>query len=179
MRYQESFLPTPMAQDIERELTGPNFAWNYNPGTVTPGSLLAQWDDNTRDVVQFTHVMAYENQQTSAYYPMVYPLIYFLDRPYKIQRLKANMTLRDTQYPETHYTVAHRDSLDPQWMSLLYYVQDSSGPTRFFDDEGQVTRTCQPRKNSAILFPSRTLHAGSPPTLHDTRVVLNFILEPV
>lgn len=183
MTLLENFLPLSYARDLERELTSPTFPWNWNTNTVNMGSQLGYTDELTTDSQQFTHVMAHHQEQVSQYYPLVFPMLYFLEqktgREFNVLRVKANMLIREPMYPSGHYNTQHIDTKAPsKACSLLYYVNSTDGDTMFFDDEHAFTHSVAPKMNSATLFSSTTWHASSPPRLMPNRIVLNFILEP-
>ena len=78
----------------------------------------------------------------------------------------------------------HRDDSREGTFTLLYYPMlewqpEWEGETLFFDDRRQIIRSITPVPNSAILFDSRTLHAGRAPSrsYSGLRVTVAFKLE--
>ena len=61
--------------------------------------------------------------------------------------------------------------------SLLYYVNDSDGDTKFFDNDYNQIQSVTPKKGRSVFFNSNLLHAGSNPIKNDVRIVVNSILE--
>ena len=65
--------------------------------------------------------------------------------------------------------------------SLLYYVNHSDGDTFIFNEKfyGEtinkltVNKKITPNRGQCVLFDSTYLHAGSPPRIHDYRMVIN------
>jgi hypothetical protein len=176
----DNFLPNSYARDLERELTSPSFPWNWNSKTVvTPMHM----DELTTDSQQLTHVMVHQQEQVSQFYPLIYPMLYFLEQhtgqEYSVWRAKSNMLFKDATFPVGHYNTQHRDTPPPSnACSLLYYVNNSDGDTVFFDEEHKRTTSVTPKRNTAILFDSTLWHASTPPTHADNRIVINFIMEP-
>lgn len=187
MQLIDNLLPKGYARTIEAELASPSFPWNLNTNTVNLGSTLGWWDEHTQDSPQFTHVFAHEGAAASDYYALVQPMLYFLEQATAVEwvplRIKANMLLVNPLFPDLAYHTQHTDVIKPlgtshRAKSFLYYVNDSDGPTKFFDPDHQLTHIVEPKPNSGVLFDSLTWHASTSPKQSATRVVINFILEP-
>jgi len=69
----------------------------------------------------------------------------------------------------------HTDREEAESKSMIYYVNDSDGPTRFFDEHGNIIKTVYPKKGTAVLFPSNTIHASSCPINSSKRIVINYV----
>ena len=93
---------------------------------------------------------------------------------YKIVRLIINI---QTMRPEWSMNALHPDFSNPQFVSLLYYVNDSDGDTYFFEGTECIHQQ-SPKKGAAVVYPSCMLHAGSTPIENETRVVVNMGFEP-
>ena len=98
-------------------------------------------------------------------------------------RIKVNCLTRDGF--ESKYNPPHVDVVEPGFLSLIYYINDSDGDTVLFDktiDQGfndlKIVERITPRQGSAFLIPSNQLHASSCPIQNNRRLVINFILEP-
>lgn len=180
MKHLKNVLPKAFARDLHDEFMGPGIPWNYNPNTVMPASPLSRTSPTTQDSPQLTHVMAYDGQQCSPYYNLVYPVIYFLEQEYKIIRCKANLMLPDGSYNQAMSNTQHKDMAQPGFHSFVYYVNTNDGATRLFDDMNPDYSTASVGSvyNEGVLFDSATWHASVPPKT-TTRVVINFILEPL
>jgi len=187
MKLFDNVLPAGYFNTIEQTIMGPAFPWNINTNTVNLGSTLGYWDDHTEDSQQFTHVFAHDGQVVSDYYPLIQPMLYFLElhtgKEWNVLRVKANMLIREPGYPEGKYNTQHMDVFKPlgapsRARSFLFYLNDSDGVTQFFDSDHQQTHHMVPKANSGMLFDSTTWHASTPPRTGPNRVVLNFILEP-
>jgi len=68
--------------------------------------------------------------------------------------------------------------------TAIYYANDSDGDTFIFnesylekiEDISKLTikKRVSPKKGRVVLFPANTLHAGSFPTEHEDRMVINY-----
>ena len=89
----------------------------------------------------------------------------------EIYRIRAGMFVKD-QNGELHKP--HIDRRDFHY-TMLYYVNDSDGPTRFYDHkEGKVIKMVDPKKGRAVIMTGDTYHASSSPKNHSNRIVLNY-----
>lgn len=94
-----------------------------------------------------------------------------------LQRIKNNCTLKDIDYVNKYHP-PHVDSDDPAMYTCAYYVNDSDGPLRMFDDDGNVTHTIEPKKGRCVVFKSSIKHAGTPPVDAPYRIMSNIIFKP-
>ena len=66
----------------------------------------------------------------------------------------------------------HTDQDDPHTV-ILYYVNDSDGPTDLFNEKGRVMRSIKPKKGRCVVFdgsiPHRSTHSK-----HRDRCIVNF-----
>lgn len=62
----------------------------------------------------------------------------------------------------------HRDDRDEDALTLLYYPHTltdvDGGETIFYDADGEIRLVRKPVQDTAVLFDSRILHVGRPPT---------------
>jgi|TARA_B100002019_G_scaffold16250_1_gene12789 hypothetical protein len=94
------------------------------------------------------------------------------------RRIKINLlTKKESKHmyhtPHVDYDYPHK--------TLLYYVNDSDGPTYFFNEKYDGTRKkltikekVEPRQGRFIIFDGHRFHASSNPQYHDYRCVVNF-----
>jgi hypothetical protein len=64
--------------------------------------------------------------------------------------------------------------------SIIYYLNDSDGGTRFYHDQGHTLATTVPfKKGSAVIFPARYFHNAETPVDHNVRIsaALMYALE--
>lgn len=106
----------------------------------------------------------------------------------RVLRLKYNF-LDKKNFPEYSYNMPHHDAVpeNKKLYSIVYYLNDSDGDTYLFDqfaiDDRPITgklslnQKVSPKKNSAVIFESNRLHAGSNPKSVDRRYVINIVVE--
>jgi hypothetical protein len=98
----------------------------------------------------------------------------YIPKGYVVYRLMANM---QTIRPKWSMNAPHPDFHNKEYLTILYYVNDSDGDTFFFEGSDCVNRV-SPVKGTAALYPSCMFHAGSTPTKTETRVVINMCFGP-
>lgn len=93
-----------------------------------------------------------------------------------ILRAKANLMLK-SNIDKKYYNPPHIDTPRPHDV-LLYYVNDSDGDTIIFSDElgDKIVEKISPKKGRFLYFSGEYYHASSPPTEHDSRIVVNINL---
>lgn len=106
----------------------------------------------------------------------------------RVLRLKFNI-LDKKDFPDCSYNMPHHDAVpeDKNMYSIVYYLNDSDGDTYLFDqfakDDRPITgalsiaHRISPKKNTAVIFESNRMHAGSNPKLTDKRYVINIVVE--
>lgn len=166
----DNLLPKQYQDHIEETLTNSFFPLYFNKKTL-PDNNKEEYD-----VPQFTHTFYKLNDpnNTSQWWPEIKPLFYFLEdktglKTLEIVRVKANFLLKNSvNIPNP----LHPDVSDPEYFSLLYYVNESDGDTYFYKD---YSKSVSPKKGRAVFFRSNILHAGSNPVQSDYRIVINII----
>jgi hypothetical protein len=96
----------------------------------------------------------------------------------KLLRVKCNLNIPFLGCDETKYGFQHKDTLEPNAMTSIYYVNDSDGDTVFLDKDKQETRV-PPKGNRFVMFPADTWHCGNTPKKSDRRVVINLNWIPL
>ena len=72
------------------------------------------------------------------------------------------------------YNAPHRDHNFPHY-TMLYYIIDSDGPTRIFDNKTEkVIKEIEPKQGRVVFFPGDTLHASASPREYSRRMVINY-----
>ena len=117
------------------------------------------------------------------------PLLWFLEKEAglevsDIDRIKSNLYIKNENWKDKHHP-PHTDSGKPENLTLLYYVNDSDGPTYFYDtmiwndnpENGNVIAKIEPKKGTAVLFESTRYHSGTLPTESDSRIVVNLVFS--
>ena len=174
----DSFVPQVMAQGIKnRVMTGAH--WEYMDSTVDDSSF----DKNNFDIInshQFVHLIYGDNGPCSMLYgEVVNPILWLLQDKTgleitSLQRIKANL-LTPNGSKVNNYNPPHIDLNNEDYLSMVYYVNDSDGDTRFFDDNMTTSHSNTPKQGSAIIFPSNRFHCSSNPITSNVRCVINFV----
>ena len=148
--------------------------------------------DGVKETPFFVNMLYDDFQSQSEYFKYFAPIVGALERhtkrPYmkRLFRMKANMYLKQPDYPDFHFHTPHVDVYDEKTDKIgdgeifLYYVDDSDGPTYMFNERfptDTVTKSgfINPEKGKGVLFNLQTLHASSPPRFHERRMTLNFV----
>jgi hypothetical protein len=118
------------------------------------------------------------------------PMLWFLEKETglevkSIDRIKSNLYLKNESWHGDKHHPPHTDSGKPENLTLLYYVNDSDGPTYFYDttishpnpESGKVIAKIEPKKGTAVLFESARYHAGTLPKENDSRIVINIVFS--
>ena len=145
------------------------FPWYYNSRSI---SVV----DSEEDVNSgFTHKIYSKHKPVSSYHQLVFPILTeALDKVNQeclsLIRIRAGMFTRNLNNnlphaPHIDYTFEHT--------TLLYYVNDSDGPTRFYKGD-KIIKEVIPRKGTAVLFPFGSYHSSSDPIETPVRVTLNY-----
>jgi hypothetical protein len=166
--------------------------WYYNGGTTK--YKIAGNDPKIKETHQFVHSLIAPGVPNSRYAELIDPIILNIEKQTnmkveEIQRVKANLLLNYPNWDHSMYHPPHVDIEDPtqdesNWLSMVYYVNDSDGDTYFFDtrwgeetDDMTVIGQCNPKKGRAVVFHSNRYHASSCPVNSNKRIVLNFAMK--
>lgn len=155
---------------ISDQLTSDIFPWYY-----TDNATIKDKDKNSAFSNQL-FLNADERQHKNPYCDCLYPLLFEGITRYKegaelkfLYRIKAGMFVRN-QTDKPH--IPHVDLKNNKHYTLLYYVIDSDGPTRFYDGD-KVIREVEPKKGRAVIFPGDMYHSSSSPRKHSNRITIN------
>ena len=171
------------------------FPWFFLDKTVNlddPEGVYGSFlNKNTKDSQQFVHLFIDDNKSNSAHSNLVGHMFNFFDGAIikDVYRVKANLMLRESDFPDDFHHVAHCDMVnDKKYKSFVYYINDSDGDTFMFkervkegwkDNLNDITlvQRYTPKANTGIYFDSQQIHASSPPRINNYRVVLNYVFE--
>jgi len=181
----DDFLPNTLSDIVLQE--SENLSWR--PVNDSAG-VEKNYDNSDRNIIQFpqlTHLVCENNQPTSDLHPLIMAMIWFFEdktqiTPTGITRVKFNYIFQ-TNCKETDYAAPHVDNPSDDCVSMIYYLHDADGQTRFFDktfSEGyynlNIVKEITPKKNTAVIFPSNLFHASAAPMNYPSRKVINFVL---
>jgi Rps23 Pro-64 3,4-dihydroxylase Tpa1-like proline 4-hydroxylase len=153
-----------------------HFPWFYN-------EFATNYQNNSSEnTFQFVHIFYVSGKINSDKYQLIQTIMWFFEKETgikikSIDRVKANLTTRYNMTIKDKLDAVHKDLNDNNFLSLIYYVNDSDGDTLIYDEEGKVTHKILPQANSLIYFKSNTEHAGIFPLINKKRIVINFVVE--
>lgn len=162
--------------------TNPHFGWYMSTNTYSTvdgdiGEGIVCKDTKIKEGPQFVHTFirdGVENSDRAMYavdlLNLVCKQIGITPKPFRIKSNLCPIIDSDNTF---EHQVPHVDFMDKH-MAALYYVNDSDGPTYFFDEEYKVTKTVHPKQGRFILFDGDMFHAGSHPNKNTFRIVTNF-----
>jgi len=136
---------------------------------------------------QFIHFVNLDGEAISPYNDDIVKILDYFElktglKIKTINRIKVNLlTKRDITEEENNKGI-HRDFYDDEesknYVSMVYYVNDSDGDTVIFDEDAKtVLERCTPKSGTAIWFKSGKLHTATIPKLTNVRVVINFVFQ--
>ena len=170
MKVFDNIVKQSNATYIESFLLSQDFPWHL----IKKSSGKSKEVKGFYDTIQFEHHFIKDDQIKSN---AIHPLMKMLEWENIIKktgvssailRMKSNLLLNTQTTPNT----PHIDFSDPH-MVLLYYVNDSSGPTIFYNDKFEVIKKVEPKKGRIVLFDGETYHSSTPPQTNDYRCVIN------
>lgn len=171
----------------------PNLMWCYNK--VTAGDLKLKDKPNCVDVPQFVHPL--QDMKGGAFSSHNWMADIVIDSLKAnagmeiefIDRVKLNYIHKQPKWQHGWYNMPHCDKHlenrdQDNWVSAIYYINESDGDTYFFDkwwgDDPQYMRpllSCQPRKGRVIIFHSNRYHASSCPVDYGARIIMNCVFK--
>lgn len=176
MKIFDNIVKKSSADQIENFLLNQDFPWFL----VKNSSGNAKKVEGFSDTLQFEHHFVMNDEIHSQ---AIHPIMNMLDwnnilkrtkvSP-NILRMKSNLLLKTQPTPNT----PHID-FSIQHSVLLYYVNDSSGDTIFYDDNFKIKQTIKPKKGRIVIFDGDIYHSSTPPQTNDYRCVINFNLKPI
>lgn len=143
------------------------------------GSVLK---DKVHAPSQLTHFMYMHGEdKSSPHIGIIRPLFDKLEERFgqiTLFRVKVNMTTPQPGYNDYQPHVAHTDmqyddGREIPHQVLLYYINDSDGPTYFYNASQGLLSAVEPKMGRAVLFDGSISHAGSSPVKNSARFALN------
>jgi len=166
---------SPAYQDFVENTFNSNFSWYFTPRITEFNRDDVSVDQNTG----FSHLVFENNTTHSNHYGVLLPILFeALNnhktrglKPEKLIRIRAGMFIQDqTKHPHNPHVDFHYEHT-----TMLYYVNDSDGPTKLYNqDKTKVIKEVQPKKGRVLFFDGLTYHASSSPKNHPSRIVLNY-----
>lgn len=169
----DDFITEANANALEKIVLDANFPWYANTTLSGNGKMLLPIYAKHSNPVQFTHMLYDGKDITSPLFGDV--MSFFKELPEcrtsRLIRAKFNTNL---PYKQKEIHAPHLDNPGNNFISYLYYVNDSDGPTRMYLDWWK-TKKIHPKKGRLVRFPSNTIHSGNVPHKYQRRVVLNLM----
>ena len=190
MFLEGKILPESFVRELEDVMLHNTTPWYFQSSTTDN-----QWGykpiKNEIDGSQFTHLIMWPNQQSSFLWPIVRPVLYFVEKEFdlnivSIHRSKANLLTPNPKMTAENFHPPHHDGYEENKiiLSALYYVHDTDGDTHFFDktypdtpDTMLCNKKVAPERGKIVVFDAARYHSSSPPVENERRLVLNFVFE--
>ena len=159
---------------LEDLFLGYNFPWYFCKKSSGVAPKVADFVD----CPQLVHNFISDDKISSNYIHEVMRLLNWENiikvtgAPERIIRMKSNLLLKTQSTSNT----PHIDHPDPH-IVMLYYVNDSSGPTIFYNRKFEVKKEIIPKKGRILMFDGSIYHSSTPPITNDYRCVINFNLK--
>ena len=110
-------------------------------------------------------------------FPMIYSAIHAYDPMLSLRDVYRIRAILNTQQGSGR-TMPHRDLSHPH-TTMVYYVNDSDGPTVIFNNKMEVIVESEPKKGRAIVFGGHRYHCGTLPEKHKERIAINVNFKAV
>ena len=184
----DGLLTKQFENEIEQYLTDFDVKWHLNPSTVTDFDPRGIDPFIVEDFPTFT-IVSY-TQMLGPMAPIHRFTMKILDEfqvksGYKVKellRVRTNLVTKlktkEGAYMRPHWDTYTPEGRDRDFHVLIYYVNDSDGPTRLFTNgiTYDELQTIEPKKGRFILF-KNCRHAGSYPQDANMRLVINFNIK--
>ena len=175
----ENFIPLKEQVYLYDYVSSSNFTYRLYRSHQFVRQIEQQWDHAPMQLSH--HLYEVESDKASPHLPVIKPFVDKIQERFgKIQLLRAKVNLTSPYPPKMNYEhqVPHvdleYDNGDPvDHKVLLYYINDSDGPTYFFDENYEVTDTLEPMQGMGVYFDGSKIHAASNPVKSPFRFVLN------
>ena len=183
----ENFLPASVEYELE-DMFQHHTKWNYS--SETSGSQTVEIDPLAKESPQLIHQSLWNQTGDPDSINLTTKVLYFLEfisgcTVKDIHKIKVNMNLLDQSF-KGKYHPPHADHKSNDYFSLIYYIKDSDGPTRFFNKttrdpnpykDLKIVGEVEPKKGRAILFKSNQMHTGTCPQETENRLVINYVFK--
>jgi len=159
---------------IESLFGGIDMPWYYNPS-------ISRSDPEAGDTNEGFAQVTYDilnNRFKTPFSDITMPILLegvYKHNKYKVRiediiRIRVGMFLKN-QSPGDH--LPHVDYKFPH-TTLLYYVNDSDGPTKIYNDQRRVIKEVKPKKGRVLIFDGNYYHSSSGPVKSARRIAINF-----
>ena len=185
----DNFVPISVQNNLENMFQY-HTSWNYSSYTSGNNQENQSSDPLVKECPQLIHQSFWNGVGDPASINLTQMVLYFLEyisgcKVNDIHKIKVNMNLLDESFKDKYHP-PHADHKSNEWFSLIYYIKDSDGPTRFFnkttrdphpEKDLKVVGEVDPKKGRAILFKSNQMHTGTCPLKTENRLVINYVFQ--
>lgn len=180
MKIFDDILSDQSQTNLENLFLSSRFPWFLNSGTIIEDYNRYGYADSPQFIHKFIDLNS-EEKFCSPYLDYVMENLDWentlkkLDIPKYIVRMKSNLQLSTVN----RVRPPHLD-FDSEHMVMLYYVNDSDGPTKFYekkDSEFTIIKEIPPKRGRFLVFNgTNQYHSSTGPLKYDKRCVINFNL---
>ena len=171
-------------QDVHNDLSGVATKGYYQSNSIgdsVSDSFNSTIYANPRQLTHHLYINDGEVDYESPHLPILSPFLESIKAKvgeYDLLRAKVNVTMCDPRFdPYTsqvpHIDLKYENGAEVPHVVFLYYINDSDGPTYFYNSDFQVIGSVPPSMGTCVMFDGGTLHAGSNPSLTPFRFALN------
>jgi hypothetical protein len=171
-------------QDVHNESAGvaqKRYYQSDSLGDCVSDSFNSTIYANPKQLTHHLFMKDGEEEQKSPHYPILTPFlesIYSVVGDYDLLRAKVNVTMPDPRFDAytsqvPHIDLKYDDGKELPHVVFLYYINDSDGPTYFYNKDLEVISSIPPTMGTCVMFDGGTLHAGSTPNITPFRYALN------
>ena len=185
----DNFLPKEYYNQLYAVIMSGDFDWYHSHSTI----IQPLYSEHIKESKQFNHSFFIDDTPKN-FYDLITPIYFALEehgmKPSKVYRTKANMLIKEVDYPDNTYHGPHPDHPIGNTLTMVLYLNNSDGDTYIFEEnylenEGfeynlenlNIESRVTPKANRAVIFDATKLHASSPPRETERRVVINVVFE--
>lgn len=175
---KENIVSETLLEDMLQHMTTLDFPWFLLPATGLYEQPEVSYN-KTDKMFSFAHTLVQDGNINS---PEIWKFDALLHKIYKVFEIDYNETFIQRIRIGNIFCVGnsvehakHIDYYEPH-RTLLYYFNDSSGPTRFYSydkEDNNVSLEVLPKANTAYDFDGLIYHSSSTPDKNNHRFVLN------
>ena len=176
-------MPEKFCNEYNEIHLSPHFPWYFNSETISPDIKLNYKNNfNQKEIGQFTHMYYTDGKSNSEIFNVVSKILDVMTEKHNLKfsdifRIKGNF-LYNIKRDEKTIQPIHTDIVGSKnFISMIYYINDSDGDTYFFNKDNTLKKKISPKRNRIILFNSEIPHAGQNPVENEYRIITNFVLK--
>lgn len=167
----ENFISTKFQDEIEEYVYSESIPYRLHK--------IHNFGSEIKSPLQLTHHLYMHEEGASPHFPIIKNIYGSLLKKFgevTLFRAKINITTPHPPYDrfqtqEPHVDLQYDNGASVEHLVCLYYINDSDGPTVFFNESGE--QHIQPKKGTAVIFDGSIVHAGSNPLNHPFRAIVN------